>query len=98
MFIVGMLLGITIGMFIIAMISIDKINEIESLVIASRKSLKNAEDRILQKNKLIRIQNKEIQKQLEKINDLENNIDILFNNLPKEIKEVIVGKTNNFKI
>lgn len=46
MFIFGMLLGAIIGMFIIALMSVDTINEAESLARASRKSLKEAEDEI----------------------------------------------------
>lgn len=96
MFIFGMLLGAIIGMFIIALMSVDTINEAESLARASRKSLANAENRITERNKLIKTQLKQIEQQKSKIIDLENNIEFLFNNLSEQKKKLVIdGKSKN---
>lgn len=53
-FILGILIGILIGMIIIAYISKEVINELSSLVKASRSSLRRAEDKVrylVQENK-----------------------------------------------
>ena len=97
LFLLGILLGSIIGMSIIALISIDKINESESLVKASRKSLANAENRITERNKLIKIQSEDIKTLKNKIVDLENNIELLVNNSKnKKIKELVTdSKSEN---
>lgn len=89
MFIFGMLLGAIIGMFIIALMSVDTINEAESLARASRKSLRRAEEKITERNKLIKTQLKQIEQQKSKITDLENNIEFLFNNLSTQKKKLV---------
>ena len=96
MFIFGMLLGAIIGVFIIALMSVDTINEAESLARASRKSLANAENRITERNKLIKTQREQIKEQKERITDLENNIEFLFNNLSEQKKKLVIdGKSKN---
>ena len=96
MFIFGMLLGAIIGMFIVALMSVDTINEAESLARAIRKSLANAENRITERNKLIKTQREQIKEQKERITDLENNIEFLFNNLSEQKKKLVIdGKSKN---
>ena len=96
MFIFGMLLGSIIGMFIIALMSVDTINEAESLARASRKSLRRAEDKVRDLNEENKVLYKE-KKELEvKIVDLENNIEFLFNNLSEQKKKLVIdGKSKN---
>ena len=96
MFIFGMLLGAIIGMFIIALMSVDTINEAESLARASRKSLRRAEDKVRDLNEENKVLYKE-KKELEvKIVDLENNIEFLFNNLSEQKKKLVIdGKSKN---
>lgn len=96
LYILIFLVGAIIGMFILALISVDRINEVESLVRASRKSLANAESRITERNKLIKTQREEIKEQKEKIKDLENNVEFLFNNLSAQKKKLVIdGKSKN---
>lgn len=96
MFIFGMLLGAIIGMFIIALMSVDTINEAESLARASRKSLRRAENKVRDLNEENKVLYKE-KKELEvKIVDLENNIEFLFNNLSEQKKKLVIdGKSKN---
>lgn len=96
MFIFGMLLGAIIGMFIIALMSVDTINEAESLARASRKSLRRAENKVRDLNEENKVLYKE-KKELEvKIIDLENNIEFLFNNLSEQKKKLVIdGKSKN---
>lgn len=90
------ILGVIIGMFLLALISVDRINESESLVRASRKSLRRAEDRITERNKLIKTQREQIKEQKERIKDLENNVEFLFNNLSAQKKKLVIdGKSKN---
>lgn len=96
LYILIFLIGAIIGMFIIALMSVDTINEAESLARASRKSLANAENRITERNKLIKTQLKQIEQQKSKIIDLENNIEFLFNNLSEQKKKLVIdGKSKN---
>lgn len=78
------------------MLSANRINEMQSLIDTSRKSLANAENRVSKRNKLIRIQSKEIEELKSKIVDLENNIELLANNSKcKKLKEVINSDQTN---
>lgn len=96
MYIVSLIIGIFLGMILYSMLSVNRINEMQSLIDASRKSLANAEDRVLERNRLIRIQSKEIEELKSKIVDLENNIELLANNSKcKKIKEVINSDETN---
>lgn len=96
LYILIFLIGAIIGMFIIALMSVDTINEAESLARASRKSLANAENRITERNKLIKTQREQIKEQKERITDLENNIEFLFNNLSEQKKKLVIdGKSKN---
>lgn len=96
LYILIFLIGLIIGMFIIALISVDNINEAESLARASRKSLRRAEEKITERNKLIKTQLKQIEQQKSKIIDLENNIEFLFNNLSEQKKKLVIdGKSKN---
>lgn len=72
-----------------------KIKELQSLVNASRKSLAEAEEKITERNKLIEIQRAENKKLKAKIVDLENNIEILYNNLSSKKRELVRPKTQN---
>ena len=69
-FILGLALGSISGMLIFAVLAVERINEADSLVTASRKSLKKAEDVIT--------------KQKEKIIDLENNLELVVNSYENE--------------
>lgn len=90
MFILGVTLGIVIGMFILALISIDKITEMQSLISASRKSLARAEETITERNIIIESQREKIQEQKSKITDLKNNVKILVNNSnDTKLKELV---------
>jgi len=71
-----------------------KIKELQSLVNASRKALADAELKITERNKLIEIQQKEIVELKDKMLDLENNIEFLYNNLTPKKKELV---RNNHK-
>lgn len=96
LYILIFLIGLIIGMFIIALMSVDTINEAESLARASRKSLRRAEEKITERNKLIKTQLKQIEEQKSKITDLENNIEFLFNNLSEQKKKLVIdGKSKN---
>ena len=66
-----------------------KTRELEGLVKARTKALKNAEYKIQQRNRLLESQTKEIKALKEKIVDLENNVEILFNNLTPKKKELV---------
>lgn len=96
LYILIFLIGLIIGMFILALISVDNINEADSLARASRKSLRRAEEKITERNKLIKTQLKQIEQQKSKIIDLENNIEFLFNNLSEQKKKLVIdGKSKN---
>lgn len=89
LYILVFLAGAIIGMFLISLISVDRITELESLIRASRKSLRRAEDRITERNKLIKTQREEIKEQKNRIADLENNVEFLFNNLSAQKKKLV---------
>lgn len=96
MYIVGSIIGILLGMILYSMLAVNRINEMQSLIDISRKSLANAENRVLERNKLIRIQSKEIEELKAKIVDLENNLELLVNNSKcKKLKEVINSDQTN---
>lgn len=96
MYIVDLIIGIVLGMSLYSMLSANRINEMQSLIDTSRKSLANAENRVLERNKLIRIQSKEIEELKAKIVDLENNLELLVNNSKcKKLKEVINSDQTN---
>ena len=92
----GTLVGIIIGMSLMTLTASSKIGEMQSLIDASRKSLANAEDRVKERNKLIKIQSEDIKTLKNKIVDLENNIEFLFNNLSAQKKKLVIdGKSKN---
>lgn len=67
--------------------------EMQSLINASRKSLKNAEEKIEQRNNLLRSQTEEIKALKSRIKDLENNIEILVHNSKnRKIKELVIDR------
>ncbi len=81
-FLIGLLVGSTSGIFLMALINANNNNEKQSLIDASRKSLENAEN--------------EIEEQKERIKDLENNVEFLFNNLSAQKKKLVIdGKSKN---
>ncbi len=82
MFILGMLLGVIIGMFIIAVISMDKLNEYEEDLhtqILLRKSRDKFINYLSNRNTELREENR----------DLKNNIEILVNNLSAQKKKLV---------
>ncbi len=63
MFLLGIILGIIIGMFLMAYIFVDTINEKDSLVNESRQALRNAEDEVValvKENRQLYIENKDL--------------------------------------
>ncbi len=97
MFLLGIILGIFIGMFLMACVSINTINEKQSLINARTIALENAENKIDERNKFIKNQSKDIKTLRNKIIDLENNIELLVNNSKnKKVKELVHdGKSEN---
>ena len=69
--------------------------EMQSLINASRKSLKNAEEKIEQRNNLIRSQTEEIKALKSRIKDLENNVEFLYNNLTPKKRELVRPENQN---
>ena len=74
-FLIGLLVGSTSGIFLMALINANNNNEKQSLIDESRKSLENAEN--------------EVEKQKEEIIDLKNNIEFLYNNLSAQKKKLV---------
>ena len=70
-------------------------NEMQSLINASRKSLKNAEEKIEQRNNLLRSQTEEIKALKSRIKDLENNVEFLYNNLTPKKRELVRPENQN---
>lgn len=66
-----------------------KTKELQSLVNASRKALVNAEEKIMQRNKLIEDKVKENKELKARIVDLENNVEFLANNLSAKKRELV---------
>lgn len=96
MYIVVLMIGIVLGMVLYSMLSVNRVNEMQSLIVSSRKSLANAENRVVERNKLIKNQSEEIKTLKAKIVDLENNIELLVNNSKcKKLKEVINSDQTN---
>ena len=90
MFIIGMLLGIVIGMFIIALLSMDTISQYEEDLHTQILLRRNRDRFIKDLQEQANIQYEE-KKELEaKIVDLENNIEILVNNSnDTKLKELV---------
>lgn len=90
MFILGMLLGIVIGMFIIALLSMDAISQYEEDLHTQILLRRNRDRFIKDLQEQANMQYKE-KKELEaKIVDLENNIEILVNNSnDTKLKELV---------
>lgn len=97
MFLLGTILGVVVGMFLMSCISINTINEKDSLIYAKTKALENAETKVEERNKFIKNQSKDIKTLRNKIVDLENNIELLVNNSRNaKIKELVTdGKSEN---
>ena len=72
-----------------------KIKELQSLVNSSRKSLKDAEEKITERNKLIKHLLEEKEELKARNTDLENNIEFLFNNLSKQKRELVRPTNQN---
>lgn len=91
MFIIGMLLGIVIGMFIIALLSMDTISQYEE-DLHTQILLRRNRDRFIEELKEQANIQYEEKKELEaKILDLENNIEILVNNSnDTKLKELVI--------
>lgn len=70
--------------------------EMQSLINASRKSLAEAENKITERNKIIKNQMEENKLLKAKIVDLENNIEFLTNNLcSRKLKELVQPSHQN---
>lgn len=69
--------------------------ELQSLVNASRKSLAEAEMKIAERNKLIKLEVEENARLKDKIKDLENNIEFLVNNLSSKKRELVRPQNQN---
>ena len=69
--------------------------EMQSLINASRKSLKNAEEKIEQRNNLLRSQTEEIKALKSRIKDLENNVEFLYNNLTPKKRALVRPENQN---
>lgn len=72
MFLLGTMLGIILGMFLTACMSVNTINEKQSLINARTKSLKNAEDiakHLNEENKELYAENKEQRELLAEVAD-----------------------------
>lgn len=69
--------------------------EMQSLIDSSRRSLKNAEEKIEQRNKLLRNQTNEIKELKARIKDLENNVEFLYNNLTPKKRELVRPENQN---
>ena len=92
MFIIGMLLGIVMGMFIVLLLSINAINQYEEDLHTQILLRRNRDRFIKDLQEQANIQYKE-KKELEaKISDLENNIEILVNNSnDTKLKELVTN-------
>ena len=90
-------IGAIIGIILMALVSVEDINEKQSLIDASRKALADAEEKITERNELIKEQRKQIKELEVKITDLKNNIELLVNNSEnKKLKELVTdGKSEN---
>lgn len=106
MFFLGTVLGLFIGMFLMACVSINTINEKDSLIYARTKALENAEDeaKLLNKeNKALYEENKDLRFENEELRDIANRIYSLstsntYNNeksILSKIKEVITDAQIN---
>lgn len=72
MLLLGVLLGILIGMFLMACVVVDKINEMQSLINRSRRALRDAEDEVVclvQENKELYAENKNLRFENEELRD-----------------------------
>ena len=69
--------------------------EMQSLIDSSRRSLKNAEEKIEQRNNLLRSQTEEIKALKSRIKDLENNVEFLYNNLTPKKRELVRPENQN---
>lgn len=86
MFLLGIILGIFIGMLLMAYIFVDTINEKQSLVNESRQALRNAENEVValvKENRQLYIENKDLRFENEE----------LTHNVKKEL--VTDGKSEN---
>ena len=90
MFVLGMILGGLLGILLMALVKNGAMAEKQSLIDASRHSLANAEDKIFERNEVIKIQREENRKLKNRVKDLENHVEMLVNNLPEETKKLYV--------
>ena len=100
--ILGGIIGVFIGITLFALISANRINELEQINYEIKKELVDTKFKVEQRDLLIKDYQDEheilITTALEdkhRMEDLENNIELLRNNIP-EIKELVVdNQTNN---
>lgn len=106
MFLLGTILGLFIGMLLMACISVNKINERQSLVNEGRQALTNAEDEVVclvkenktlyGENKVLRFENEELREVIISIYNLSTSN--TYNNektILAKIKEVIADAQIN---
>ena len=87
-YILFILIGMVAGMLLMMLVSYKQINELEESLDTQIKLRKNR-DKFIAKQMETNLELKD------KIQDLKNNIEILVNNLPSEIKEVINSDQTN---
>ena len=95
LYIIVFLIGLIIGMFIIALISVDTINESESLVRASRKSLKESEDKVEdlnEENKYLHEENKDLRFENEELRELLTEIADRSITRPLDSEKIVLDK------
>lgn len=88
-FFIGVLVGGTSGVLLISLVATNRINELQEDLATQIKLRKN-------RDKYIENQMKTTLKQKNRITDLENNVEFLFNNLSAQKKKLVTnGKSAN---
>lgn len=88
-FFIGVLVGGTSGVLLMSLVATNRINELQEDLATQIKLRKN-------RDKFIENQMKTTLKQKNRITDLENNVEFLFNNLSAQKKKIVTnGKSAN---
>jgi len=88
-FFIGVLVGGTSGVLLMSLVATNRINELQEDLATQIKLRKN-------RDKFIENQMKTTLKQKNRITDLENNVEFLFNNLSVQKKKIVTnGKSAN---
>lgn len=83
-FFIGVLVGGTSGVLLMSLVATNRINELEESLNTQIKLRKN-------RDKYIEKQRKTTLKQKNRITDLENNVEFLFNNLSAQKKKLVTN-------